>query len=138
MAWLIFKRSMGKLLLMEGTYPTDNTSRRVKMSWIAHNEVDSSSNGIWPKGIYRWSHYLPHLEMGTAPKCHRTKYGCHGIHVFRVPTRDGMGIHAGRTSGKNDELGGMTMGCIRVPANAIEQINTTHNIDPLEYIVITD
>src|SRR3954454_1707465 len=47
-------------------------------------------------------------EAGLAPAGHHAPYGRTGIHVFSVPGRPGMGVHAGRTKGRAFELGGVT------------------------------
>ncbi|MDX2146750.1 MAG: hypothetical protein SFZ23_04440 [Planctomycetota bacterium] len=135
MSWLMFQRSLDRVLLFAGSADARYCTAPVGM-WPAHNRVSSKSKGAWPSGRFRYSHTNPHAEAGLAPGCHTTAYGCFGIHVFAVPGRSGMGVHAGRTRGEDDVAGGVTMGCIRVPANAMETINTTHAKDPLEAIVI--
>ncbi len=72
------------------------------------------------------------------PACLVTAYGCNGIHVFDVQGRSGMGVHAGRMNFRSptSPLGGKTLGCVRVIDEAMTAINSMHNIDPLEAIVI--
>lgn len=138
MSWLLFNQIAKQIELYGGKAPNYCAEQYPSKvgAWSAHNEVASSSMGKWPSGVFGWSHYNLHAEMGMAPGCHPTSYGCFGIHVFKVPGRQGMGIHAGRTQGEPNKLGKKTMGCIRVPANAMEAINKNHNKDPLEAILI--
>jgi hypothetical protein len=105
--------------------------------WPAHNEVDSTSRGIWPDGEYDYLGYNPHPEMGYAPACFHSAYGCLGIHLFEVDSRSGMGVHAGRTLGKSLQVGGVTYGCIRVAVEAMTAINRTHGVNPLTGIIVT-
>lgn len=138
MSWLVFKRTVGKIYLVEGYHPKNNRVSRVKASWPAHNEVTTNSHGICPNGVWPWTHYNAHSETGLRPACYKTAYGCDGIHVFKVPSRTGIGVHSGRTKGEPGILGGKTLGCIRVPPEAIEYINKIHNKDPIEVIVVTN
>lgn len=129
MSKLTFRRESGQIVL---------TSRhRMVGLWDAQNEVARNSAGRWPDGHYEWSHYNPHIEAGLLPAAAHAPYGATGIHVFTVPGRPGLGVHAGRTIGKPFELGGVTLGCIRVPAEAMYMINETHRVDPLETIEVT-
>ena len=129
MSKLTFRRESDQIVL---------TSRhRMVGLWAAHNDVARSSRGRWPDGKYVWSHYNPHAEAGLLPAATHAAYGSTGIHVFTVHGRPGLGVHAGRTTGKPFELGGVTLGCIRVPAEAMFMINETHRIDPLEEIELT-
>ena len=140
MSWVRFRRSLGLLSLYSSALPRARAQSESLpiYTWGAHNDVTSTSTGEWPVGTYKWSHYKPHEEMGLFPGCFSTAYGCHGIHVFTVLGRPGMGIHAGRTFGQQDKLGGKTQGCVRVSENAMEKINMTHNKDRLEAIVVED
>ena len=112
-------------------------------SWPAHNDTASYSNGRWPSGRYAWSHYNRHPQMGLAPACISTPFGCEGIHVFDVSVhgRTGMGIHAGR-AWKVDvlgpRLGGRSLGCVRTTEDAMAAINRTHAVDPLAHVVIDE
>jgi len=103
--------------------------------WSAHNDVASHSGGVWPKGLYKWSHYNPHREDGLLPGATAATYGGTGIHIFSVPGRPGMGVHAGRSI---DPMrpGGKTLGCIRVPTAAMFKINQTHSADRLTHIYV--
>jgi hypothetical protein len=134
MSWLRFNRAMGRLDLYAG----DGVGSYVNQllgCWKAHNDVALSSNGIWPNGTYKWSHYNAHLEAGLAPGCMPTAYGCGGIHVFDVPGRSGMGVHGGRTQ-VLDTPGGKTLGCIRVAEEAMMALNSVHPSDPIQSIVV--
>ena len=131
MSFLLFSRSDWQIAVF-------SNDRRFLGVFPAHNMAAQSSKGVWPLGKYPWSHYNEHSEAGLAPGCFTTSYGCDGIHVFAVAGRPGIGVHAGRTFGENDVLGGRTLGCIRIPANAMELINNLHRSDPLRRIhVIT-
>jgi hypothetical protein len=140
MAWLSFDRRSGDISLFGGPPPSDP---RLFVGppigrWSAHNETASTSGGAWPSGVYSWSHYNEHAEAGLSPGCFRTSYGCDGIHVFSVPGRAGMGVHGGRTFGQSNKVGGKTLGCIRVPADAMEAINRVHQQDRLVKIVVSE
>lgn len=106
--------------------------------WPAHNDAASTSKGPWPKGTFKFSHYNAHAEMGLAPACYSTAYGCHGIYVFEVSGRPGMGVHAGRTLGQPDRTGGKTLGCIRVPVGAMQEIGRVQARDPVTSIRVED
>lgn len=103
--------------------------------WSAHNDVYSHSGGVWPRGLYKWSHYNRHVEDGLLPGAMAARYGGTGIHVFAVPGRAGMGVHAGRSINSN-KPGGKTLGCIRVPTAAMFKINQTHSADRLTHIYV--
>lgn len=103
--------------------------------WEAHNEVTRSSNGVWPAGFYKWSHYNAHTEEGYYPAAYNATFGGAGIHVFIVEGRTGMGIHAGRSIVPS-KPGGKTLGCIRVPADAMISINNAHRDDNLSHILV--
>lgn len=137
MSWLQFQRSRGLIFLFNGKkadYP--NSCPAPIGSWQAHNNTARSSNGPWPKGTFKYAYYNSHPEVGYAPGCHPTSYGCEGIHVFQVSGREGMGVHAGRTKGQAGVVGGKTMGCIRVPVDAMRTINNQFLMDPLVEIVV--
>lgn len=139
MSWLEFHPANRSLYLHAGPVPKVPPQQcQLQVlggPWSAHNDVASSSRGAWPKGIYKYAYYKAHAEAGAAPGCRSTAYGCEGIHIFEVPGRSGMGVHAGRTQSA-DALGGTTMGCIRVPGAAMSAINRAHNGDPLSGIVV--
>ena len=58
------------------------------------------------------------------------------LQPFMVPGCPGIGVHAGRTKGEPMAVGGMTLGCIRVPTAAMQTINELHSTDPLIAIVV--
>lgn len=128
MAKLTFRRESGQIVLTSG--------HRIIGIWDAHNDVARNSAGQWPDGKYVWSHYNAHADAGLLPAGAHAAFGTTGIHVFTVRGRPGLGVHAGRTIGKPFELGGVTLGCVRVPSEAMYMINNTHNIDPLQEIEI--
>jgi hypothetical protein len=141
MSWLLFSRSLGQLQLFAGNGVGVFGSAPLG-TWQAHNEVALNSGGPWPSGHFNWSHYNRHFDqLGFGPGCFSTAYGCFGIHVFSVPGRSGIGVHAGRQtllSIPDGSPGGKTKGCIRTTQAAMEWINTTHNSDPLRAILITN
>ena len=126
MSWLRFSRSSGRITLYGGAAPNYcalNYPDQIG-DWPAHNNAVSKSKGPWPAGVYRWSHYKAHAEAGSAPSCHNTAYGCSGIHVFSVSGRPGLGVHAGRTKGQDDVLGGKRnarWSQIHIPGLSLEQ-----------------
>lgn len=151
MSWLVFYRNKRMIYLMAGK-PEDREVHKVIGQWPAHNDVQSSSNGHWPSRPqpYRYVHFKSHPEEYNAydPSHQSFKpekgysrhmvlqemYGGQGIHIFDVPGRSGMGVHAGRSFRTNSithqyygELGGVTNGCIRVTPTAMHFINNTHN-----------
>lgn len=105
-------------------------------SWDAYNNVTTTSNGIWPNGVYSFSHYNAHAGLGVD-----SAYGTQGIFVFTVPGRTGMGVHAGRQH-VQDSKGRQgpaynTLGCIRTTEAAMTQLRSTHNGgDPITTITV--
>jgi hypothetical protein len=104
-------------------------------SWDAANNVDTHSKGPWPDGLYVFDYYVPH--PGDLPS---SAYGSHGIFIFDVPEREGMGVHSGR-EGVPDGLGRTgfqhcTMGCIRTTDEATAQLLKTHMMDPIKSISV--
>ncbi|HLE17459.1 MAG TPA: RHS repeat-associated core domain-containing protein [Syntrophales bacterium] len=92
----------------------------------AGNNTTSDSNGPWPPGTYKFSHYMPHPESGpTGP------FGSYGNFVFDVPGRTGMGVHSGRNGPQS-----RTQGCIRTTDDATRAIRDLHAIDPLTIITV--
>ena len=103
----------------------------------AANNVDSRSKGIWPDGQYQFSFYNAH--PGDLPN---SAYGSHGIFIFDVPNREGMGVHSGR-EGVPDGFGKAgfehcTMGCIRTTDEAMAQLLRTHAVDPITSITVSE
>ena len=116
--------------------------------WSARNVVTYSANGQWPEGTFKFSYYNPHAERGPGGP-----YGSHGIFIFDVPGRTGMGVHSGRANYSGECYGPMclftlrpTLGCIRTTDVATEVIyrthfggcweNACHLPDPLEEITV--
>ena len=133
MSWLMFDGSSRRIELFGGQTIGAFVSAPVGV-WSAHNDVASTSGGHWPLGDYLWSHYKGHRDqVGFGPGCFSTQYGCQGIHIFMVPGRSGMGVHAGRTRQAifPGGVGRVTMGCIRTSEEAMAVINATHIGDPL-------
>jgi hypothetical protein len=126
---LTFRDESSQIVLTSG--------HRLVGIWDAHNVTAGGSKGPWPLGKYPWSHYNPHVEAGLLPAAFHAPFGATGIHVFSVHRRPGLGVHAGRTFGKPFQVGGVTLGCIRVPSEAMYMINDTHRLDPLQEIEIT-
>lgn len=88
--------------------------------FTAYNNVDSHSKGPWPGGTYSFSGYNTHAELSDPD----SEYGAHGILIFNVPGRTGMGVHSGRAE-IADGLGRMgpkhcTLGCIRTTDEAMQ------------------
>lgn len=130
MSTLTFSRSASRLHLIG--------SDAVEVgNWEAANNVDSHSEGIWPDGTYTFAFYNAHA--GLPPS---SEYGSHGIFIFNVPGRTGMGVHSGR-DGETDGAGRAgfrycTMGCIRSIDAATAQLVTTHAIDPIASILVAE
>ncbi len=83
MSALIFDRTLHRIGLVRKLH------RELELTgvWAAHNNVDSTSNGPWPQGMYKWSHYKPHPEEGLFPAASHDSYGGMGIHVFTTRSR---------------------------------------------------
>lgn len=95
----------------------------------AGNNVTKDSNGPWPKGEYPFYKYKAHPESGP-----NDGYGSHGIFIFEVPGRTGMGVHSGRAN-----KGGPahpTLGCVRTTDEGTEAL--THATDSLQTIQVLD
>jgi hypothetical protein len=92
----------------------------------AANNTTKSSNGPWANGTYRYSHYNRHSSSGP-----NGPYGSHGIFVFDVPGRTGIGVHSGRSGPSS-----ATEGCIRTTDNCMKQLTTLHASDPLTSITV--
>jgi hypothetical protein len=101
--------------------------------YAAANFVDSASDGPWPAGIYTFAGHRDHPDDSAD-----SAFGRHGIFLFTVPNRTGMGVHSGRAS-VPDGLGRTgpfhaTMGCIRTTDDAMGQLITLHQTDPVQRI----
>ena len=130
MSTLQFRREANELTLLRADGMTIGT-------WDAANNVDSHSDGIWPYGEFDFNRYKTHPDDAA-----NSSYGSHGIFVFTVPGRDGMGVHSGRER-IHDGLGRegflhCTMGCVRTTDEAMAQLVLTHRTDPIATIDIED
>ena len=154
MSWLLFERDQGTLTLFRGSPNKDFRSSLTGSGfigkWKAHN-IAVISHGPWPNGTWKWGYYKRHLKDqlfqrnrdGTTtafyPGCFDTPYGCSGIHIFNVPGRPGIGVHAGRETWQQYIDGtpnGKTLGCVRTTEYAMHQINFTHFRDRIVLIVV--
>lgn len=93
-------------------------------TWRACNNVDSSSRGPWPPGVYQ-PDPEGFLAVGGVDGLPAGRYGAYFLR-YVVPGRVGMGIHAGR-EGDADGAGRSgpahaTMGCIRTSDAAMTEI----------------
>jgi len=107
---ILFTRALSQLSFVDQNF--------VEQSFVACNFVDSHSNGPWPEGSFTFDRYDPAAADGV-----NGAYGSHGILIFRVPGRTGMGIHSGRAT-TPDGLGRVgpqhcTLGCIRTTDEAM-------------------
>ena len=130
MSTLEFHRDLNQIALLSGDGNTVGT-------FDAANNVDSHSKGPWPDGQYHFDHHAAH--PGDPPE---SPFGSHGIFIFDVPDREGMGVHSGR-EGVPDGRGRAgvlhcTMGCVRTTDDAMAQLVRTHSIDPITAITIAD
>ena len=102
----------------------------------AYNNVDSHSSGIWPDGTYSYVDYHAHPALSDPD----SEYGAHGILIFSVPGRSGMGVHSGRRS-IPDGLGRTgpahcTLGCIRTTDDAIAAFLQVSASDAIQSISV--
>jgi hypothetical protein len=128
MSILRFDRSNEKLMMLRANGLTLGP-------WDAANNVDSRSKGIWPDGQYGFSFYSKH--PGDPPS---SAYGSHGIFIFDVPNREGMGVHSGREGVPDgfhrSGFGHCTMGCIRTTDAAMVELLGAHAGDPIASITV--
>src|SRR5437868_3233457 len=78
----------------------------------ANNNAQRNSRGKWEDGTFEYGYHKSHPDDSSD-----SAYGTHGIHVFKVPGAEGVGVHSGRES-VPDQLGRSgvdhaTKGCIR-------------------------
>ena len=102
--------------------------------FTAYNNVDSHSNGPWPDGTFSFIGYNTHAALSDPD----SEYGAHGILIFNVPNRTGMGVHSGR-AGIPDGLGRSgpqhcTLGCIRTTDEAMAAFLQVIAGDPMQSI----
>jgi hypothetical protein len=111
------------------------TNNSIIGRWDAANNVDSRCTGQWPNGTYKFAYHVDHPgDSASSP------FGAHGIFIFNVPGREGMGVHSGR-EGIPDGLGRKgflhcTLGCIRTTDEAMTQLVRTHVLDPITSITV--
>ena len=104
--------------------------------FVAYNNVDSHSKGRWPDGMFVYLDYHSHPALSDPD----SEYGSHGILIFDVPNRTGMGVHSGRQE-VPDGLGRKgpahaTMGCIRTTDDAIAAFLAVTATDALSAIQV--
>lgn len=124
MTRLVFNRATGQLWCGSAVY-------------AAANFVDSQSDGPFPLGLWPYDHHQQHAD--DAPE---SAFGTHGILLFMVSGRTGLGLHSGRQHAP-DALGRSgvahaTLGCVRTTDTAMAAILETHSRDPITEIQITD
>ncbi len=95
-------------------------------SCAAGNNVTRSSKGPFPRGTFPYSWYNPHPESGPTGQ-----YGSHGIFIFNVSGRTGMGVHSGRSGPQSP-----TQGCIRTDDPCMRELFQLHQDDPIESITV--
>lgn len=108
------------LVKMASTLDYDGASNQLTLTrgdgtiqtFPAANNPQKDSRGRWPDGTFHYERHTAHAD--DAPD---SAYGSSGNHIFTVPGRDKMGVHAGR-AGHPDKLGRSgvnhaTLGCIR-------------------------
>jgi len=130
MSFLKFSRSTKTIALFD-------QSGHLIGFWPAANNAQSSSDGPWPVGRYKFSWHSPHPGATAG-----SSYGINGNFIFMVPGRSGMGVHSGR-SGSTDGAGRKdheyaTDGCIRTTDAATSMIRRLHSTDKLTHIIVTD
>jgi hypothetical protein len=91
---------------------------REMLSGAASNNVGRGKQP-WPAGLYLYRRYNRHPESGP-----NGGFGSHGIFIFDVPGRTGMGIHSGRA----DRGGAIhpTEGCIRCSDDSMSSLYDIH------------
>jgi len=133
MTHLVFYRADQKLKV----YADDGSEEVPKIGgWRAANNVDSHSNGPWPVGIFSFLEWIRPLPVdGPA-----SSLGKHGILIFGVKDRPGMGVHSGR-AGVKDGLGRegfehCTEGCIRTEDPMMAALTELHGSDPIRTLQV--
>lgn len=104
-------------------------------AWPAANNVDSHCKGPWPPGEFDFLWLLVGAADGPDGA-----YGSHGIFIFDVPGRTGMGVHSGRATvpdGLNRcGVAHCTLGCIRTEDAAMARLRELHARDPIKAIKV--
>jgi RHS repeat-associated protein len=114
---VIFNRANGTLTLLD----KDGV---VIMVCDAANNTTRHSKGPWPNGTYP---YLRHSEHPVDPN---GPFGSHGILLFNVRGRPGMGIHSGRANSGGPQH--RTLGCVRTTDDCMRRIMELQSTDPLK------
>jgi len=102
----------------------------------ANNNAQRNSRGKWEDGTFAYGY--PKTHPDDSPD---SAYGSHGIHVFRVPGAEGLGVHSGRES-VPDQLGRpgvdhATKGCIRTTDDGVAAISDAISAgDPVTHITV--
>jgi RHS repeat-associated protein len=97
----------------------------------ANNNTTTTSNGPWPNGTFPRSGSNPHPESDT-----NGAYGSHGIIIFDVPNRTGMGLHSGRAdSGAQNHP---TLGCIRTTDASMGFLRNLDRTDPVTSMTVVN
>jgi hypothetical protein len=118
-------------------YPTNTITLYGKngdpvISADAYNKITSDAQGHFPVGRYDYDYYKPH-----APGGEDTAYGLNGIFIFRVPGREGLGVHSGRKFHQPPGPKHPTQGCIRTSDAFTEAVHDLHcGDDPLTHILV--
>ncbi|WP_460501630.1 RHS repeat-associated core domain-containing protein, partial [Dyella jejuensis] len=108
-----------------------NGDGTVAGTFPANNNTTTTSNGPWPNGTYNRSGSRPHPESDV-----NGAYGSHGIIIFDVPNRTGMGLHSGRAdSGAQNHP---TLGCIRTTDASMGFLRNLDRTDPVTSITVVN
>src|SRR5439155_3543567 len=90
-------------------------------TWEAKNNVVKTAKPF-PDGSWAFDYHKAHKDDGP-----NSAYGSHGIFVFKVPGRTGLGVHSGRANAKNNPgPAHPTIGCIRTTDAAMQEILKQH------------
>lgn len=123
---LLFERKKNTITLI------DKAGKQAAM-FEAFNNV-ATGHDPYPAGTHKFSHAKTHDD--DAPG---SAYGSHGIVVFDVPKRTGMGVHSGRADAKNNPgPKHPTHGCIRTTDEAMKKIVELHKTDKLTQLKVVD
>lgn len=109
-----------------GTIDIYGADGELLFSCEAGNLVARRSKGPFPNGTYPFAYYKRHPESGPTDG-----YGSHGIFIFKVPGRPGLGLHSGRHGPKSP-----TLGCIRTTDNCMKNLVDLVKQDPLTGITV--
>jgi hypothetical protein len=118
---LVFDRGAGTLTVY-------GPGGQVVLVCVARNNTTRTSNGRWPNGTFPFAGHNNHPADPNGP------YGTHGIDIFDVPGRTGMGLHSGRANrgGPNAP----TLGCVRTTDDCMRDITNYQATHPIESITI--